>query len=130
MTDKKIVSLQAVPKQAKPVEEEKKYKVSDEAIKDLSELLEKVNKETPYEVSEEAIFALTSALHAALDGVIHDVGCFVHHKEAKDITGCQLLFGGCEQTRTNPYKFLTLMRHAVNNLEDMVVYPPSEEFYD
>ena len=41
MTDKKIVSLQAVPKQAKPVEEEKKYKVSDEAIKDLSELLEK-----------------------------------------------------------------------------------------
>ena len=101
MTDKKIVSLQAVPKQAKPVEEEKRYKVSDEAIKDLSELL---------------------------DGVVHDVGCFVHHKEARDIAGTQLLFGGCEQTRTNPYKFLTLMRHAVNNLEDMVVYPM--EFLD
>ena len=123
MTDKKIVSLQAVPKQAKPVEEEKKYKVSDEAIKDLSELLEKASKETVYEVSEEALLALTSALHALLDGVVHDVGCFVHHKEARDIAGTQLLFGGCEQTRTNPYKFLTLMRHAVNNLEDMVVYP-------
>ena len=122
MTDKpNVISLKAVPKD-KPVED-KKYKLSDEAIQDLSELLEKVSKETVYEVSEEALLALTSALHALLDGAVHDVGCFVHHKEARDISGAQLLFGGCEQTKSNPYKFLTLMRHAVNNLEDMVVYP-------
>ena len=120
MTDKKIVSLQAVPKQAV---EDKKYSLSEAAIQDLSEILEKASKETVYEVSEEALLALTSALHALLDGVVHDVGCFVHHKEARDIAGAQLLFGGCEQTKGNPYKFLTLMKHAVNNLEDMVVYP-------
>lgn len=131
MTDKpkaEVVSLKAVPKEGKPVEE-KKYKVSDEIIKQLTEALEKANKEVSHEVSEAALIVLSAGIHAILDGTVHDAGVFLHHKDSRDISGSMFVLGMSEKTLEDPYRFITLMRHSVKNIEEDLVYP-QEELYE
>lgn len=112
MTDKKIVSLQAVPEQAKPVEEDKKYKVSDELIKQLEDVLHKLKCETDYEVCDRAVEALCSQLELVQQGAVHDVLITGAHKDAVWLDGCSFDYAFCEQTARQPYKFMLLVEEA------------------
>lgn len=110
MTDKpkaEVVSLKAVPKEGKPVED-KKYKVSEEVITRLQEIVDNLKTETSYEVEERLVSSLGIMLDAAQRGVAHDMFCMMHHKDSIWTEGCTHVVSLSQETASNPYKFMLL----------------------
>lgn len=120
MTDKKIVSLQAVPKQAKVVEEEKKYKVNEELSSRLESIVEAFKAETTYEVGENALSVIISALDLIQKGAVQDIFIAASHEEAIWLEGCFRNVGLGNKSSENPYKFIVLAEEALTECIELI----------